>query len=194
VITSLPRGGILSFDSARRTGWAYAMPGEVPIWGSDFVAPQRGTMGEWIDPMFDWTMTMLDRYRPVAVGYMRAIKTPFDTIDRLEKLIGLTGAIAHACERRRKRDLDGLRIFPVEDSAVCRAFTGKGRWPGGSSHKKAAVIDVCRRYGWNVLGDDDAADALAVLVFLETRLYPKEAARRGVDRPYFQPSAKAVRR
>lgn len=170
--------GILALDTARNVGWAFAKsPADEPQWGSVRIVRPSTDAGEWFYQFERWLIWKIDRSNPRYVVYMNPIRTKFDSSDRLQKLYGLAAVVRLVCARLAHDEDREITAKYAEDAAVCRSFTGKGRW-GGRDNKKAAVIRVAKQYGWDTGTDDDAADALALLVFSEHKLYPKEAGKR----------------
>jgi len=90
------------------------------------------------------------------------------TVRRLHCYSGMIEAV---CWRLR------VRVFESRPAEICRHFTGQGSW-GGRDKKKAATVRTCLTFGWDVAGQVDAADALALWCFAEAVLDPVAAAQR----------------
>ena len=173
----------MAIDSAWDVGFSYAYPGEQPIWGSKRMGPRGGLAGELFLPFFLWLDARITEWQPKHVCYMAPIRTAHDTTDRLQKLFGLTAVVTLVVERRKMTDMPGILAHHSEDRSVVQFLCGQSRWPKPKSteKKKAAVMDALRaRYNWDVKGDDDAGDALALFLYVENKLAPKIAVSRGV--------------
>jgi len=101
-------------------------------------------------------------------------------VNTIRKLFGFAWEIEVSCA------VAGISCQEVTPIQAALHFTGLRSW-GGREAKKAAVRAMCRRYGFDV-ENDDAADALAVLMLAESVIYPMDALRRR------QPLAKCVNR
>ena len=165
---------ILSLDPALRCGWAAGKPGETPVWGVRHFIVRDGT-GEFLTVFGHWLNARIDELKPDIVTY----ESPFipfgwaaqkTTIETLRRLISLAGQIEATCWSRR------VRCAETSPSEIMRFFLGTGRLKRDA--KKAATIEMCQRYGWDVT-DDNCADALSLWAFTEAILSPAAARERG---------------
>lgn len=163
---------ILALDTATVTGWAAGNPGERPQWGSrHFIV--KGGNGEVIAQFRHWLEARCDELRPDLVVFEspwvpRGLMSNALTLRRLMALAVTVEAVAW--ERRIKC----REATPIE---IAKFFIGTGGLKREA--KKAATIEMCRRYGFDV-SDDNSADALALWCMAEARLSPAAARDRGV--------------
>lgn len=174
-------GPILALDPATTTGWAYARPGEEPIFGANNFAGPGGN-GEVIGKFRAWLLETCYRIKPRVVCFEspyvpRPKKNPKPgdrdllnplTLRRLYAIAGEVEAVAWQ-----------LRIECLEATTaeICRFFTGTA-YHGGRDNKKAAIMARARQYGWEVQSDD-AADAVALWAMAENIFDPLASSRRG---------------
>lgn len=128
-----------------------------------------------------WLVGQIEALAPRHIWYMRPIHMQHDDTNRLERLFGMP-AIVQVMARER-----GIGCESAEDLTVVKFFTGRARFGDKTMKpaerrrlKKEAVMRVCAEYGWDTEGDDDAADALALLSYAEHKLAPRLAATRGL--------------
>jgi len=101
---------------------------------------------------------------------MRGAEIPRNAVT-IRRLHCYAGMIEAVCWRLR------IKVYESRPSEICRHFTGQGSW-GGREKKKAATVRTCLAFGWDVAGQVDAADALALFAYAEAVLDPVAAAQR----------------
>jgi hypothetical protein len=182
---------ILALDTATVTGWAHGPAGANPPllqWGArDFSG--RGGNGEVIAKFRHWLNARCFELKPRLIVFEspyiphpgKRTGPPMNALvlRRLLAMVGIVEAIAFE-----------LRIECCESrpSEITKFFTGSARH-GGRDAKKAATVEMCRAYGWDVGGDDNAADALALWAMAEAKLNPRASSLRG-DGRLFLPQKK----
>lgn len=187
---------ILVFDPATHCGWACGLAGAEPAdmqWGArDFSAKSNG---EVLATFRAWVSNLCFVYKPTVCVYETPyIPQPRQAFTRrglaskspppmnplvLRRLLGMTGNIDAVCFELR------IRCFESTSQEFTKYVTGKGRYPGGRDEKKQKVIEGVGRYGFDVQGDDNAADALALWLWTEAIVAPNAAehrARMAADR------------
>jgi len=152
-------GAILALDIATRTGWAYGKPGELPLSGSERLAPAGSSNGAVGRGLLRW-LTDFTKVNAVAALYIEAPmnpqimggKTTFGTARMLIGLCFLAETVAEA------RGIYFIREANVQD--VRKHFLGKAR----PKDKKREVMARCKALGWDHT-DDNEADALALWAY-----------------------------
>lgn len=166
-------GVILALDLATVLGVAIGPAGGKPRAVPHRIAPPETAIGPFLSRYADWLADQITTHDPAVIIFeapiMTAGKTSIDTARKLMNLAGLTDMIGW------RREVP--RVFEADSSTVCKAFTGRGRYEDRGG-KKRAVMEACARLGWEA-ADDNAADALALWWWAETKLFPK--ARRESD-------------
>ena len=195
--------GILSIDPATKTGWAFARPGERPVWGSHRMGEARAELGQAVSAMHHFLREKIGSLDPSEIAYerpyvpvprVRVVRAGFElpgaggpppmnaeTVFRLAAFAGVIEAAAFDA---------GLPCRAVTPAQIAKFFTGSARW-GSRAEKKAATMRMCEVYGFDVGKSDDAADALALLLYTESLVSPRAAAKRGAG-PLFAPRKKSV--
>jgi Holliday junction resolvasome RuvABC endonuclease subunit len=121
------------------------------------------SVGECFLGLDSWLTEKLDETMPDVVIFEAPIFFGRGDVMIVQRLMGLA-AITELIALKR-----GLRVYRAEGSTVTKAFTGRGRFPGGREEKKRATIETCRHYGWSPT-DDNQADALALLHYAQSIL------------------------
>lgn len=183
---------ILAIDGATTLGFAWGRTGcDVPEFGSrNFAGP--GGNGEVIAKARQWLNQRCYALRPglvvfeapfIPMGPARPGRRPMN-MTTLRRLIGLTETIAAVCWE--------LRIECREATVleIARFFVGTQRFPGATADerrraKKACTIEMCGAFGWDVQGNDDAADALALWSMAECQVDPRAHSQRGGEGALF---------
>lgn len=179
---------ILALDTATVTGWAAGRPGETPQWGArDFSG--RGGNGEVGGKFRFWLQGMCHQLQPRLIVF-ESPYVPFPRKDNqrapmmnpltLRRLMGLALIVETTAWELR------IKSFEATTGEISKFFTGTSRH-GGRDQKKAATIAMCRRYGWDVAENDDAADALALWCMAEAKEDPDAALSRGVGPLFLSP-------
>jgi crossover junction endodeoxyribonuclease RuvC len=187
---------ILALDVATRVGWAAGETGATPQFGSVDFASKSGT-GEVLSRWRYWLMDRIFSFRPDLCAF----ESPYIPVARPPRLVrgGSTVARAsgpppmNALTLRRLLAMTGFveeiafeRGIPCYEATVLdisNYFLGTTKFMGRNyeerrGSKKAATIAACRRLGWEVGENDDAADALGLWAYAEHILAPETSARR----------------
>ncbi len=187
---------ILALDPATNCGWAAGRCGEAPIWGSRNFSDRLGN-GAVLGKFRHWLNDRCFRLRPALIVYL----PPYIPLHQKPKASGVPPM--NALTVKRLACFEGfieatgyeleIEVRQATDGEVSKFFIGSGRLPGGRAAKKAATVDMCAAFGWDVDGDDDAADALALWAMAEAQVDPI-ASRRRRDQlsagPLFTPETK----
>ena len=165
----------LALDPGGLCGFAVGELGDVPRWGTHRTARNAST-GEALSSFAGWLRDLIAAEAPdICVFELPYVPHHGAEIPRnavtIRRLHSYSGMIEAVCWRSR------VRVFESRPSEICRHFTGQGSW-GGREKKKAATVRTCLAFGWDVAGQVDAADALALFAFAEAVLDPVAAARR----------------
>jgi len=180
--------GILTLDPGSRiTGWAWSEPGAPkPEWGR-FVMRQgeetaKHNSGE-IGVRFEiFLEARIDVFKPDYIvreqpyipqprkpGRDREEKNIPVNYETLFPLLGLAWQIDTIASRR------GIECQEASTYAAVKHFTGKAKYPGATpaarrAAKKRATVAMCKLHGWPC--SEDEADALALLCYAESVLFP----------------------
>lgn len=178
-------GGILAIDAGRVSGWAYGEPGRTPVWGSVTLADTDASGGRILARARELVEALIERHHPVWLcqekpyiqrpGQKTSIPFQQKTMERLQRLAGVIESIAF--ER-------GLSYREPEIRAVAKHFLGREGAALRSEKKKALTKLYCEGHGWKTV-TQDAADALALLSYMEFSLSPAAARLRGERLPLF---------
>ena len=172
--------GILAIDQATVTGWAFAEPGCEPMWGHVRLNKrEKATAGEVGAEFYSLVNRLILRYCPLYICFetpyvprpRRTRKGEVETeggiplnAQTMRKLLGLAFLIDTIAAQR------GIECREVLSTAATKAMTGRGKYPSRQA-KKLATMQACWARGWKA--SEDEADALAILIFSEARLYPE---------------------
>jgi Holliday junction resolvasome RuvABC endonuclease subunit len=168
--------GILAIDQATTTGWAHCEPGQLPQWGHKRLG-KPGADHEEIAQSFDlFLRSLIEHATPRHLIFER----PFLGIQNAQTIMLLAGLRWHILLVAQQY---GLRARDQETRAAVKLLTGQGKFPGVTpaerrKAKKDATMAACWARGWKAT--EDEADALALLLFAESRLYPREAKQRSM--------------
>jgi hypothetical protein len=172
---------ILALDPGTTTGWAAGKPGGTPEWG---VRKFQGkTTGEVLGMYRHWINQRCYDLKPRLIvfeaPYVPRPNSPLPmNVLTLRRLLGIAGTI-EACAWELR-----IRCNEATPLEIARFFLGTTKLK--REQKKAATIEMCRRYGWDVDDNDDAADSLALWHLAEFTYAPEIASRRGSG-PLFIP-------
>jgi len=164
---------ILALDPATTVGWAAGAPGETPTWGSrQFDGKATGAV---VGLFRHWLIERCRELHPTLVVFEAPyIPRPNAAVPinakTLRRLLGLVATIEAVSWELR------VRCYETTALDIARFFVGSARMPRNA--KKAATIDMCRRYGWHVTNDNEA-DALALWHLAEATVAPEIGLRRG---------------
>jgi Holliday junction resolvasome RuvABC endonuclease subunit len=146
------RGGLLSLDLSRNTGWAYGPPdAQLPaLWGC-WVLPQR-RLGDRLNALrsvfdafcIEFAPSLVFKEEPLA-HYTN------DPLHVVREQYGLHGVIEAECA-----DL-GLRVTEQPPSTIREEVLGKGQFPKGTV--KAVVLRWAEQRGISCDDNDNIADA-----------------------------------
>jgi hypothetical protein len=147
----IARGGVLSLDLSRNTGWAYGtadrkLPG---AWGC-WALPQR-TLGERLNAFRSVFVECLLEYGPTLV-FKEAPLAHFtdDPLHVVRQQYGLDAYVEGECAEL------GIRCAEQEASTIREEVLGRGQFPKGTV--KAVVIRWAQQQGINTR-NDNVADA-----------------------------------
>jgi hypothetical protein len=175
--------GLLSVDQGTLTGWAFCEPGREPSWGH----LRMGKTGAWDGVVFwefrNFLMHKIGLLSPDHLIYEtpflpRPDPKPGAPVQNFDVLLRGCGLVAHIVELAEEFNIDCQHY---DSQQFTKFFTGKGRFPGETvvqrrQAKKQATIAACAARGWHATNDE--GDALALLMFSEHLLYPRESLSR----------------
>ncbi len=193
---------ILALDTATTTGWAAGEPGGPPEFGSrrfeaDNNAEIFAQFRFWLNALafrFKPKLIVFEapyipvphqpRFQKAGTAWSPGRGPPPMNAKTIRRLVGLV-ALVECCASE-------LRIECLEATTgeISKFFTGRFRH-GGREAKKAATVEMCRLYGWNVGNDDNAADALALWAMAEAKIDPVAGMRRGGGKLFLPPAPAA---
>lgn len=179
--------GLLAIDQATVSGWAYCRPGEEPVWGHKRMGNPETWEGKVFHNFRVFLYELLDHWgRPDCLVFEAPFVPRYDRSAEAKPMNPQTlrkafGWVAHLTQIAEERGIE--RIEEVQSIEFTKFFTGKGRFAGETSAdksyaKKSAVVAACKARGWDATHDE--ADALAMLMFAEYRLYPEASLRRRI--------------
>jgi len=160
---------LLTLDLSSNVGFTI---GDVEDRGFAYGSHQLPKTGEDIGAFaeaFDaWLSLMLHAHGPAYVAFEAPILPPQTSLPTVRKLHGLCWHVEYVCRisRIRCREANVMSI---------RAYLGRG------SMKKQDVLDAVKRFGFDCGDDHDAADAVAVRLFVLAREYPLVAHKMNLD-------------
>lgn len=183
-------GGLIALDVATRVGFAFGQVGGEPEFGSRDFSDKAGT-GAVVGKFRAWLNERCYTLKPdlcafespyVPVARTRFVKVGTDPRGAsgpppmnpltLRRLLGMVATVEACCYELR------IPCREATSSEIIKFFVGKARFDGGRAEKKLATIKMCAVYGWQVAGDDNAADALALFHYAEFITAPQIASRR----------------
>jgi hypothetical protein len=151
--------GVMALDIAGRTGWAYGAPGAEPVYGAQEIRHPGGP-GATMVHYDTWLRFMIHTHDPRYVYAEAAFVGRF--ISAAERLFGYKALTRYRCH------IEDRRLVFVPPREITKHFVGPYR-----GDKKLATIARCLERGWDVGGDDDAADALALWDFACKKILAK---------------------
>ncbi|WDR03648.1 hypothetical protein PSQ19_06140 [Devosia algicola] len=163
---------ILALDvSATATGWAYGLPGDLPISGVERFGREGSTADETFVRAVVWLNGQLSVLNPAIVAMEAPILTSgggFTNPHTADLLQGIIHVFRFAVKAR----MPG-RAHLIASSTARKTFTGHGRYGKGAA-KPAVQAEAVRR-GWLTLEsmDPDKADALAVWCHMAAQQLPE---------------------
>lgn len=160
---------ILTLDIATRTGWAAGRPGSSPEWGARDFSDKAGN-GAVVGRFRHSVNALCFKLKPRVIAFESPyVRQPTDPLV-LRRLYGMVSQVeAVAWELK-------IRCFEARPQEIAKFFVGNGGLK--REQKKLAMIAKCLEHGWDVEGDEDAAEALALWAMAEAQFDPYAAARR----------------
>lgn len=152
-------GGLYALDLGTRTGWACALPGAEPVHGHIRLPADRGD-GAFFSAFRRFLLDHITVHAPRLIVYEAPLITASAT--SMATVFRLFGLAAHTVEMAHIRE---VRCEPANNATVKKFVTDNGR------AKKPEVMDAIRARGWSP-DDENEADALAVLLWAESRFAP----------------------
>ncbi len=158
---------ILALDLASKTGWATWREGEtLPKWGSHRIARVGCPVGEFASAAHGWLAEMLGQIEPFGAVPTKVVfespwvgpKTSQATARKLMGLACLTDMLCH--------DAD-IECYEILVSNIRYYFIGCNP---KNAVAKPLTLEECARRGWDCDGDNDAADALALMTAFRASL------------------------
>lgn len=175
--------GILALDQSTVTGWAFAEAGCEPSWSHMRMGVPKAWEGCVYFEFRKFLLDLIDMLGPKVLAFEAPFTPREDRSDEaspfnsnyLRRAYGLVSHITEIAERAH------LDCYEYQTGEVTKFFTGRARYPGKDyaarrKAKKAATVAACAARGWKATAD--SADALAILMFAESKLYPDASRQR----------------
>ena len=124
--------GILAIDQATVSGWAFAEPGEPPVWGHKRMGRAGATEGEVFFAFRLFLLARVDAFRPRYL-VMEAPFLPRPDRSAAAKALNpavLRRAYGFAANFTAIAEEFGICCYEKQSVEVVKFFTGKGRSPG----------------------------------------------------------------
>lgn len=153
-------GGLYALDLGTKTGWAYAVPGAEPVHGHVRLPADRGD-GAFFSAYRRFLLDHITVHAPRLIVYEAPLITGGMT--HVQTVFRLFGLAAHTVEMAHIRE---VRCERANNASVKKFVTDNGR------AKKPEVMDAIRARGWSP-DDENEADALAVLLWAESKWAPR---------------------
>jgi hypothetical protein len=177
--------GILALDPALVTGFAHSEPGERPTWGHQ----RLGASGEDTDKISEALEIFLETRIALWQPQYIVRETVYDGPNPVTN--NILGGIGWQIDMQARQHR--IPCAKVDSNEFIKWFTShKGKWPGNTyeqrrAAKKRATVTTAHTYGWQCTQDE--ADALALLIYAEAKLFPEMcAAMRRPAGPLFRAS------
>jgi Holliday junction resolvasome RuvABC endonuclease subunit len=152
--------GILSLDLGTITGWACALPGAEPAHGHIRLPHDRGD-GAFFSAFRRFLLDHITVHAPRLIVYEAPLITAGMT--SVQTVFRLFGLAAHTVEIANIRE---VRCERANNASVKKFVTDNGR------AKKPEVMNAIRARGW-FPDDENEADALAVMLWAESKWAPR---------------------
>ena len=175
--------GLLAIDQATVTGWAFCVPGGEPTWGHARMGPPNAWEGSVFWEFRRFVQDLIQALTPEYLVYEtpftpRPHSQPGAAVLDPDVLARAYGFCAHITALAQEY---GLGCERINSRQATKFLTGKGQFDGGTvaerrAAKKDATVTACNARGWQVTNDE--ADALALLMCAEHKLYPAVALTR----------------
>jgi Holliday junction resolvasome RuvABC endonuclease subunit len=150
----------MACDLGTCTGWAVALPGAEPVYGHWRLPSDRGD-GAFFNRFRQLLLDHITVHAPRLIVYEAPLITASAT--SVSTVMRLFGLAAHTLEIAYARE---VRCEAANNSTVKKYVTDNGR------AKKPEVMDAIRARGWNP-ENDNVGDALAVLLWAESKFAPR---------------------
>jgi hypothetical protein len=178
-------GGILALDaSSSAVGWAYGDPGApMPLWDTfrpkldgETAKEHAGRIGARFAIFLEARIEVLKpthivREQPYAGGkrwdFVDGKKVLVDIPVNNETMFPLWGL---AWQIDTIAEQHGIDCRQCTTLAAVKFFTGRAKYENREA-KKRATVAMCKMHGWKCT--EDEADALAILVYAEAKLFPE---------------------
>jgi len=163
---------ILAIDQATTVGVAFAEAGCEPVWGHWRMGKPKAEPDEIAEAFDLYLREQISRFRPDDLihetPYIGSGRVPLNpqTILLLAWMAGHIGLVARQC---------GVRCWQQQTSTAVKFLTGRAKY-ASRKEKKLATMRACWARGWEAT--EDEADALALLMFAESKLYPEASRQR----------------
>lgn len=172
--------GIIAIDPGTCTGFAFCEPGQTPVWEHKLLGGKNTSPGQIGASFGIFLQSRIETYKPEWIVYEQPYVPQGQTqvplnFQTLFVLLGLAFEIDTIAHRY------GVECRSITSLTFTNYFTGQAKFPGKNyaerrQNKKAAVMQVCKLHGWDASSDE--ADALALLAYAESILYPQGAMQR----------------
>lgn len=157
---------LLALDLSTHVGWAVGLPSaDRPLCGVVHLGGSAGCNGSRHSALVNWLADTITTHRPARIVYESPLVAPEGRATTTALLlIGLGQMVELVCY---VRDLPP----PLFEHAgtVRKAVMGDGR-PGKGAELKAAIVAWAEAQGWDVRGDDNAADAAMLWHYTRNKL------------------------
>jgi hypothetical protein len=163
---------ILALDQATRTGFCFGAPGDNPSWGIKDFGGRGRTNGEIVSGFRQWLWGVCRAINPTLVVFEAPYVPRMASAVVLRRLLALAGTIEAVTYELK------LQCREASAMEISRFFLGRYR-PLGRAGKKAATIETCAQYGFEV-DDDNIADAISLWLYAEATIAPDIAGLRGI--------------
>jgi hypothetical protein len=170
--------GVLALDPGTVCGFAHAEPGKAPTFGHQRIAKPGVTPGQFGSAFDIFLMARLELFRPEYVVYEKPWVGGMVSYHTKFRLLYMAGRIETLCDQW------GLGCREAAPQEISKFFLQAGGLK--TEEKKRRTVEMCRAYGWDA--QEDEADALALLVYAEAKLFPASRLKRRVAAgPLFPP-------
>jgi hypothetical protein len=166
-------GGIIALDPAKTIGWAAVFePGGPVQFGHKRLGRDGAETEEVAESLAAFLDARIDLFKPDLIVrenyYIGGGRVPMNA-QTIFMLCGIAWQIDLTAR------LCGIECRRAQTAAFTNYFIGRGKFPSRAA-KKNAVRSQCAAMGWRAT--EDEADALALLMFAEAKMYPIESMRR----------------
>jgi hypothetical protein len=151
-------GGILALDLSLSTGWAYGQLGEKPNWGRWSLGrvAEGGAVFARLEDEIDDAIRL---HRPRALIYEAPLPANRQNDNTTAKLLLGLPAVVELIAYRHRIECFWQNAIQARSKVLGKAPRGK------SQDIKPVIMAWAKARGWDTHGQDDAADALLLLVY-----------------------------